>query len=72
MGDYGATRGQPLDYAAASAMIQHSAKGATADTAHFCATTRGTYYLCQVPGHAQEGMYGKIIIEYAAHDHRPG
>jgi len=35
-----------------------------AGTAHFRATTPGTYYyLCQVPGHAQKGMYGKIIVE---------
>ncbi len=30
----------------------------------FRATSPGTYYyLCQVPGHAQDGMYGKIIVD---------
>ena len=30
----------------------------------FQASTAGTfYYICQYPGHAQEGMYGEIIIE---------
>lgn len=30
----------------------------------FEANTAGTfYYICQYPGHAQEGMYGKMIIE---------
>lgn len=33
-------------------------------TLQFQATTPGTYYyVCQVPGHAQEGMYGKIIVD---------
>ena len=33
-------------------------------TLQFSATVPGTYYyVCQVPGHAQEGMYGKIIID---------
>ncbi len=33
-------------------------------TLQFQATTPGTYYyVCQVPGHAQDGMYGKIIVE---------
>ena len=33
-------------------------------TLQFQATTPGTYYyVCQVPGHAQDGMYGKIVIE---------
>jgi len=28
------------------------------------AATPGTYYyVCQVPGHAQDGMYGKIVID---------
>ena len=36
----------------------------TSGTLQFTATTPGTYYyLCQVPGHAQHGMYGKIVIE---------
>ncbi len=30
----------------------------------FRAVTPGTYYyVCQVPGHAQHGMYGKLVIE---------
>lgn len=30
----------------------------------FRAAVRGTYYyLCQVPGHARDGMYGKLIVE---------
>jgi len=41
---------QAADYAAA--------------TLQFRATTPGTYYyVCQVPGHARDGMYGKIIVE---------
>ncbi len=35
-----------------------------AGSTQFHATTPGVYYyLCQVPGHAQEGMYGKLIVE---------
>ena len=30
----------------------------------FRASTPGTYYyVCQVPGHAQDGMYGKLVVE---------
>ncbi len=33
-------------------------------TVQFRATTPGTYYyVCQVPGHAQDGMYGTLIVE---------
>lgn len=32
-------------------------------TLHFTAITAGTfYYLCPVPGHAQRGMYGKLVV----------
>ncbi len=34
------------------------------DAVSFNANQPGTYYyLCQYPGHAEEGMYGKVIIE---------
>jgi uncharacterized cupredoxin-like copper-binding protein len=33
-------------------------------TLRFRAVTPGIYdYVCQVPGHAQRGMYGKIVVE---------
>ncbi len=36
----------------------------TSGTLRFRAATPGTYYyVCQVPGHAQKGMYGKIVVE---------
>ncbi len=32
-------------------------------TLHFTASTSGTfYYLCPVPGHAQKGMYGRLVV----------
>lgn len=32
-------------------------------TVHFTAFTPGTfYYLCPVPGHAEKGMYGKLVV----------
>ena len=32
-------------------------------TVHFIAVRAGTYYyLCQVPGHAQMGMYGELVV----------
>jgi rusticyanin len=43
-------------------------RGATAQrwfgrTVRFTATDAGTfYYLCQVPGHAQQGMYGTLVV----------
>ncbi len=49
-----------------SARSDENLQGASyaAGTMQFRATTPGTYYyVCQVPGHAQDGMYGKIIVE---------
>jgi rusticyanin len=35
-----------------------------AETLHFTASRAGTYYyMCQVPGHAQKGMYGKLLVQ---------
>lgn len=34
-----------------------------AETTFTANRTGEFYYICQVPGHAEEGMYGKIIIE---------
>ncbi len=57
-----ATGGVPPLYPRSSEDLQ--AASYASGTAYFRATTPGTYYyLCQVPGHAQQGMYGKIIVE---------
>lgn len=57
-----ATGGIPPLYPRSSQDLQTASYAA--GTAHFRATTPGTYYyLCQVPGHAQKGMYGQIIVE---------
>jgi rusticyanin len=35
-----------------------------AETVHFQASRAGTYYyICQIPGHAQKGMYGKLVVK---------
>ncbi|WP_423244793.1 plastocyanin/azurin family copper-binding protein [Fonticella tunisiensis] len=34
------------------------------DNTDFKADYKGEYcYICQYPGHAQDGMYGKIIVQ---------
>lgn len=49
------------------------AASCAAGTARVRATACGTYdYLCQLPGRAHEGMYGKIFVEHAAPVHRTG
>jgi rusticyanin len=41
-----------------------TAAGMHSQTLTFTATSRGTYqYLCPVPGHAQEGMFGTLLIK---------
>jgi plastocyanin len=40
-----------------------SAAGMHTDTLTFTATSNGTYqYLCPVPGHAEKGMVGTLIV----------
>jgi uncharacterized cupredoxin-like copper-binding protein len=37
--------------------------GAPTETTAFTAATAGTYtYLCPVPGHSQQGMYGTLTV----------
>ena len=58
----GATGGIP-PLAARSTVDVHAAQY-QAGSARFHTVTAGTYYyLCQVPGHAQKGMYGQIIVD---------
>ena len=58
----GATGGIPPLAARSATDVQ--AAQYQAGSARFRTTTAGTYYyLCQVPGHAQKGMYGKIIVD---------
>lgn len=40
-----------------------SSQGWPAETVSFVASTPGTYsYICPVPGHAQKGMHGRLIV----------
>ncbi len=56
----------PLAFSGAATPILRSQSGASAESfdTSFAATSPGQYtYLCTVPGHAEQGMYGSFIVQ---------
>lgn len=61
---YAMMMGPPLAFGAATQTLAEASKTAMPATAlAFVASAPGRYaYLCSVPGHAQEGMYGALVV----------
>ncbi len=57
------TSAEAIPGAAIWALGDADSSGAPTETTVFTAATAGTYtYLCPVPGHAQQGMYGTLTV----------
>jgi rusticyanin len=57
------TSAEAVPGAAIWALGDADSSGAPTETTVFTAATAGTYaYLCPVPGHAQQGMYGTLTV----------